>query len=98
MAKKRYASSARGSRAAKSAKHIPDGEIDFSDIAESTDAELKRARHVGRPKTGNAKRLIAIRIHPRLLARLRRLAARQEKPYQTLIHELLEKAAREKVA
>ncbi|MHB8410428.1 MAG: BrnA antitoxin family protein [Candidatus Acidiferrales bacterium] len=98
MAKKRYASSARGSRAAKSAKHIPDRQIDFSDIAESTDAELKRARRVGRPKTGNAKRLIAIRIHPRLLARLRRLAAHQEKPYQTLIHELLEKAANDKVA
>lgn len=98
MAKKRYALSVRGNRAAKSAKHILDSRIDFSDIAESTDAELKRARRVGRPKTGQAKRLIAIRIHPRLLARLRRLAARQEKPYQTLIHELLEKAAREKVA
>ncbi len=98
MAKKRYASSARGSRAAKNAKHIPDSQIDFSDVAESTDAELKRARRVGRPKTGHAKRLIAIRIHPQLLARLRRLAARQEKPYQTLIHELLEKAAKEKVA
>ncbi|MHB8527736.1 MAG: BrnA antitoxin family protein [Candidatus Acidiferrales bacterium] len=98
MAKKQYASSARGNRAAKSAKHIPDSQIDFSDVPESTDAELKRARRVGRPKTGRAKRLIAIRIHPRLLARLRRLAARQEKPYQTLIHELLEKAAREKVA
>ena len=97
MAKKRYASSARGNRAAKSAKHIPDSQVDFSDVAESTDAELKRARRVGRPKTGHAKRLIAIRIRPRLLARLRRLAARQEKPYQTLIHELLEKAAREKV-
>lgn len=98
MTRKRYASSARGSRAAKSVKHIPDNQIDFSDVAESTDAELKRARRVGRPKTGHAKRLIAIRIHPRLLARLRRLAARQDKPYQTLIHELLEKAAREKVA
>ena len=95
MARKRYASSAHGNRAA---KHIPDNQIDFSDVAEATDAELKRALRVGRPKTGHPKRLIAIRIHPRLLARLRRLAARQEKPYQTLIHELLEKAAREKVA
>jgi len=95
MTRKRYASSARGNRAA---KHIPDRQIDFSDVAESTDVELKRARRVGRPKTGHAKRLIAIRIHPRLLARLRRLAARQEKPYQTLIHELLERAANDKVA
>jgi predicted DNA binding CopG/RHH family protein len=73
---------------------MPDSRIDFSDIPETTEAELKRARRVGRPKTGNAKQLIAIRISPRLLAQLRRLAAKQSKPYQTLIHELLEKAAR----
>jgi predicted DNA binding CopG/RHH family protein len=48
---------------------------------------------VGRPKSGHAKHLIAIRVDPRLLARLRRLARRKQKPYQTLIHELLEKAA-----
>jgi len=59
---------------------------------------LKRARRVGRPRTGHAKQLIAIRIDPRLLTRLRRLAARQSKPYQTLIHELLERAARKQVA
>ncbi len=75
MAKKRFASSARGRQAAKNARHISDSRIDFSDIPESTDAELKRARRVGRPKTGNAKQLIAIRIAPPLLARLRRLAA-----------------------
>jgi predicted DNA binding CopG/RHH family protein len=54
---------------------------------------LKRARRVGRPKSGNAKRLIAIRIAPRLLAQIRRLAAKQSKPYQTLIHEFLERSA-----
>jgi predicted DNA binding CopG/RHH family protein len=73
---------------------MPDSRIDFSDVPESTDAELKRARRVGRPKTGSAKQLIAIRISPRLLAQLRRLAARQSKPYQTLIHELLERATK----
>jgi uncharacterized DUF497 family protein/predicted DNA binding CopG/RHH family protein len=93
VALKRFASSARGRQAARSAKHMPDRRIDFSDIPESTDAELKRARRVGRPKTGQAKQLIAIRISPRLLAKLRRRAARSSKPYQTLIHELLEKAA-----
>jgi len=98
MAKKRFASSARARQAAKSAKHTPDSRIDFSDIAESTDEELRRARRLGRPKTGNAKQLIAIRIAPRLLAQLRRLAAKQSKPYQTFIHELLERAARRKVA
>ncbi len=77
---------------------MPDSQIDFGEIPESTDEELKRARRVGRPKSGNAKQLIAIRIAPGLLARLRRLAAKQSKPYQTLIHELLERAARKRVA
>lgn len=94
MASRQSASSARARRAAASAKPTPDSHLDFSDIPESTPAELKRARRVGRPKTGDAKQLIAIRISPRLLAQLRRLAAKESKPYQTLIHELLEKAAK----
>ncbi len=73
---------------------MPDSRIDFSDIPESTDEELRRARRVGRPTTGRAKQLIAIRLDPRLLAELRRLAARQGKPYQTLVHELLEAAVK----
>jgi uncharacterized protein (DUF4415 family) len=73
---------------------MPDSRIDFSDIPESSDEELGRARRVGRPATGRAKQLIAIRLDPRLLADLRRLAARQRKPYQTLVHELLEAAVR----
>jgi uncharacterized protein (DUF4415 family) len=73
---------------------MPDSKIDFSDIPESTGEELRRGRRVGRPRTGNAKQLIAIRIAPRLLAQLRRLASKQSKPYQTLIHELLERATK----
>jgi len=92
MEKKRSALSARGKRAARSAKHIPDSQIDFSDVPEATDEELKRMRRVGRPKSSMAKQLIAIRLSPRLLATLRKMAAKQGKPYQTLIHELLEKA------
>ena len=80
------------------ANHLPDTKLDLSDIPESTDAQLRRARRVGRPVTGNAKRLIAIRIAPRVLAKLRRLAAKQSKPYQTYIHELLERAVSKKVA
>ena len=76
---------------------MPDSKIDFSDVPESTGEELRRARRVGRPRTGHAKQLIAIRIAPRLLAQLRRLASKQSKPYQTLIHELLERAT-QKVA
>jgi predicted DNA binding CopG/RHH family protein len=84
----------RGKRAARSAKYIPDSQIDFSDIPETTDEELKRARRVGRPTSGSTKHLIAIRLDPKLLASLRRMAAKLGKPYQTLIHELLEKATR----
>ena len=93
MASKQSVSSAHGMRARKSEKPMPDSRIDFSDIPESTDAELKRARRVGSPRTGQAKQLIAIRISPRLLAEIRRRAARRSMPYQTLIHEMLEKAA-----
>jgi uncharacterized protein (DUF4415 family) len=60
---------------------MPDSRIDFSDIPESSDAELRRARRVGRPKSPHAKQLIAIRIDPRLLARLRRLAQRRQTPF-----------------
>ena len=98
MARKAFASSARGGRAAKSGKPMPDSQIDFSDIPELTDEQLRRARRVGRPRSGHAKQLIAIRIAPRLLKQLRRLAAKQSKPYQTLIHELLERAAKKSVA
>lgn len=73
---------------------MPDSRIDFSDIPESTDMELKQARRVGRPRTGNAKQLIAIRLDPKLLLAMRKMAARQGKPYQTLMHEILENAVR----
>ena len=94
MAKKRSGSSAHGGRAAKSVRPISDRAIDFSDIPESTDAELERARRVGRPRSGDAKQLIAIRIRPRVLAALRKMAQEQDKPYQTLIHEILERATK----
>lgn len=66
MEKKRSASSARGRQAAMSVRHIPDSQIDFSDIPELTDEPLKRMRRVGRPATGMAKQLIAIRLSPTL--------------------------------
>ncbi len=93
MKKKKSESSARGKRAGASVKPMPDSQIDFSDIPESTTEELRGARRVGRPSSGMAKQLIAIRLSPRLLSQLRKMAAKDKKPYQTLIHELLEKAA-----
>ncbi len=44
MRKKPSGSSAQGRRVEKSVKHIPDSQIDFSDIPEATDAELKSMR------------------------------------------------------
>jgi uncharacterized protein (DUF4415 family) len=83
--------------------YIPDSELDLTDIPEATDEQLRRARRdrdmrLGRPVSGNAKQLIAIRIAPRVLAKLRLLAAKQSKPYQTYIHEILERAASKNVA
>ena len=56
---------------------MPDSKLDLSDIPESTAAELRRAPRVGRPASGNAKQLIAIRIAPQLL---RRMAANNPNP------------------
>jgi predicted DNA binding CopG/RHH family protein len=72
---------------------MPDKKIDFSDIPELSDQQLKHARRVGRPPTGRAKQLIALRVSPALLAKLKRMARRRKVPYQTLMHELLAKAA-----
>ena len=91
--KKPSGSSAQGRRVEKNVKPIPDSKIDFSDIPEATDAELQHMRRAGRPASGMAKQLIAIRLSPKLLSQLRKMAAKQGKPYQSLIHELLEKAA-----
>ena len=90
--KRSRGSSARGERAGRKGKSTRRRKIDFSDIPESTAEELRRARRVGRPSSGMAKQLIAIRLSPRLLSQLRKMAAKRGKPYQTLIHELLEKA------
>ena len=98
MEKKRSESSVRGRRQKESGKHISDDQIDFSDIPESSPGELRKAVRVGRPSTGNAKQLIAIRISPGLLARVRKLAAKSHKPYQTLLHELLEDAVDRRAA
>jgi len=93
MKTKNSGSLVRARRTGGSIKPIPDSQIDFSDIPESTEEELRRARRVGRPASGMAKQLIAIRISPQLLSQLRKMAAKQGKPYQSLIHELLERAA-----
>ncbi len=86
-------SSVRGKRAVRSGRHIPDSAIGFSDIPELSVEQLKRMRRIGRPATEMAKQLIAMSLSPRLLTAFRQMPAKQGKPYQTLIQELLEKAA-----
>lgn len=54
MTQKRRAPS-RGKPARKGVKPPPDSRLDFSDISESTDAELRRACRVGRRKVNHAK-------------------------------------------
>jgi predicted DNA binding CopG/RHH family protein len=72
---------------------MPDRKIDYSNIPELTDEQLRSARRVGRPPTGNAKQLIALRVAPHLLAKLKRMAKKRGVPYQTLMHQLLERGA-----
>jgi hypothetical protein len=73
---------------------MPDRDIDFSDIPESTDRELARARRVGTSGNGRAGSLMAVRLTPRLLASLRRLAAKKRRTCDELIPELLKQALR----
>jgi len=42
--------------------------------------------------------MIAIRIAPALLSKIQKLATKKHKPYQTLMHELLEEAVEKKAA
>jgi uncharacterized protein (DUF4415 family) len=88
--------SARDKRARKSEPHVPDSEIDFSDIPEATDSELGRAveerrrRLAGRPPSGKPwRQMISIRLDPQLLRDIRATAKKAEMPYQTWIHDAL---------
>jgi uncharacterized protein (DUF4415 family) len=98
MVKKKSGSSAQGKHRVKNVRHIADARLNFSDIPELSKDQLRKARRVGRPSTGNAKQLIAIRISPELLAQLKRIAYDEGRPYQTLMHELLEHAVKRHAA
>lgn len=73
--------------------------IDFSDIPEASEQDLRAMRRVGRPPLGAAARqLIAIRLDPDVLSRLRREARRRNVGYQTLVNEVLANYVRRNVA
>ena len=98
MARKSFGSSARGSRARKSAKPIPDRKIDFSDIPELSDRQLQSMKRLGRPLLGEAPRkLVAVRIDPEVLDRLRQEAKEKDTGYQTLINDILAKHVKKAV-
>ncbi len=73
--------------------------IDLSDLPEASDAQLRAMRRVGRPPLGSrARRLIAIRLDPEVLARFRKEAKRRNIGYQTLINKALAEYVRVHVA
>src|SRR4029453_18550909 len=91
---KRSGSSARGGRAAASVRRTR-RKIDFSDIPDSSAAQRKAMRRVGRPLLGDAPRqLIAIRVDVGVLDQFRKEARRRRVGYQTLINEVLARHVR----
>ena len=65
-------------------------QIDFSDIPELSDEQLRTMRRVGRPPIGaEARQFIAIRLDPEVLTRFRAGAKRLGIGYQTLMHRVL---------
>lgn len=66
--------------------------IDFSGIPEASSVQLGVMRRVGCPPLGSAaRRLIAIRIDPLVLAAVRREAKRRTLGHQSLINQILAK-------
>lgn len=99
MAKKSTASSVRAKRAKKSVKYTPDKLIDFSDIPEISPKQMSRGFRPGRPLLGASPRtMIAIRIDPKVLQKLKSYAGKKGKGYQTLINEILDNFIRKQAA
>lgn len=85
-------------RTKKRKKHIKE-KIDFSDIPELSDDQMRSMKRVGRPPLGESSKLmIAFRIDPEILDAIRKLAAKKGKGYQVLIHDILESFVNKKAA
>ena len=94
---KRSAASAHDGRAARSARRTTAPRK--IDIPETSDAQFRAMRRIGRPPIGaHARRLIAIRLDPEVLKRFRTEARRRNVGYQTLIHRVLAEYIRKHVA
>lgn len=95
---KRFVLSTRGARAAANARRTT-RKIDYSEIPDSSPAQLKAMRRVGRPPLGDEPRqLIAIRVDPGVLDQFRKEARRRRVGYQTLINEVMAQHVRKDVA
>src|SRR3989338_7005244 len=82
--------SAQGGQAGKKGKDTRSKKIDFSDIPELSEKQLSRMRRVGRPTLGDEPRkLIAIRLDPKVLGWLRRTAEKKGLPYQSLVNQIV---------
>jgi uncharacterized protein (DUF4415 family) len=69
--------------------------IDFSDIPELSDQQLRRMKRVGRPTIGrSARKAISLRLDPDVLVHLKATAAKRGVPYQSLINDILARAVR----
>ena len=81
--------SAQGARAGKKGKDTQPKKIDFSDIR-SFPRNRSPGCDVGRPTLGDEPRkLIAIRLDPKVLGWLRRKAEKKGLPYQSPVNEIL---------
>ena len=93
---RKSASSARGAPAGASARRTR-SKIDFSDIPDSSPAQLQAKRRVGRPPLGEPRQLIAIRVDAGSLDQFRKEARRRREGYQTPINEVLARHVRKDV-
>ena len=84
---------------AKERPTLADEPIDFTDIPQASEAQLRSMRPAGRPPLGErARQLIAIRVDPDVLEALRTEAARRHIGYQTLVNRVLADYVRDHVA
>jgi uncharacterized protein (DUF4415 family) len=91
--KKPRESSVRGPRAGKREKGTQ--KIDFSNMPELSDEQLSRMRRVGRPTiAGEPRKMIAIRLDPKVLVWARRTAEEKGLPYQSFINQVLAREMR----
>ena len=97
---KKSVSSAHAARAGKKEQRtVAAPKVDFSDIPEASDEQLRAMRRVGRPPLGaSTRQLIAIRLDPQVLRELRKEATRRNVGYQTLVNKVLADYVRKHVA